>query len=431
MSEKNSVTFADFEKALEVGRPPNIKNLFPNSKALIVSGKFVDRAMMKKGNAMTIAANGRNHFVLHGALQAAQKANAAIIVEIARSEGGANAYCAVNFWNIARQVDAICNEMKLTIPVVIHADHYGIKKESDIEFAKIEIPTLFDAGVTSIAIDASHMPDDQNLLANIALNPLVPKWAGLETEVGEIKGKHGLSTVDEASFLIQGLNAHDIFPDWIALNNGTTHGIEASDQGIQVELTAEIHEVLQKYKISGAQHGTSGNSSDRLRDIANKTKTTKANVATALQMISWGLEVNDYGNAILDDNGNFIKVTDKGVTESMWGQMLDYAKSKELKGGNFKKLNLPFENKFLGQPKEVRERMAKRVEDFIYNMLVNVFNAKDTAPLAIDAILDVGSHAPGPKTQRIEDPGQWTREKIIERAATIVSDKGPEGDFDD
>ena len=40
---------ADFEKALQVGRPPNVKELFPNSKALIVSGKVVDRAMLAKG----------------------------------------------------------------------------------------------------------------------------------------------------------------------------------------------------------------------------------------------------------------------------------------------------------------------------------------------------------------------------------------------
>jgi len=63
---------------------------------------------------------------------------------------------------------------------------------------------MFDAGITSIAIDASHLPDDQNLLASIDLNPYVPKWAGLETEVGEIKGKEGLSTPEEAVFLIQG-----------------------------------------------------------------------------------------------------------------------------------------------------------------------------------------------------------------------------------
>jgi hypothetical protein len=232
-------------------------------------------------------------------------------------------------------------------------------------------------------------------------------------------------------FLIQGLNAHDIFPDWIALNNGTTHGIEASGQGIQVELTAEIHETLEKYKISGAQHGTSGNSSERLRKIANKTRTTKANVATALQMISWGLEVNDYGNAILDDDGNFIKVKDQGMTDRMWQEMVEYADSKGLKGGNYKKLNLPFENKLLGQSKEIRDRMAKRIEGFVYNMLVNVFNAQDTAPIVIDSILEAGTFDPGPKAKRIEDPGEWTQEKIVNRASLIVSDKGPEGDFDD
>ncbi|RLC14646.1 MAG: ketose-bisphosphate aldolase [Deltaproteobacteria bacterium] len=425
------VSSSDFEKAIQIGRPPNVTRLFPNSRALIVSGKFIDRAMAEKGQAIAMAANGRNSLVIRGALQAAQRANACILIEIARSEGGANAYCAVNYWNIARQVDAICNELDIQIPVAIHADHYGIKKESDIEAAKIEIPTLFEAGMTSIAVDASHMPDDQNLLANLQLNPFIPSWAGLETEVGEIKGKEGLSTLEEAGFLIKGLNAHNIFADWIALNNGTTHGIEASGQGIQVDLTSRIHDALAPYNISGAQHGTSGNSSDRLREIAVKTRTTKANVATALQMISWGLEVNDYGNAILSEDGSFIKVKDQGVKEEMWEAMVAYATSEGLKGGNYKKLNLPFENKLLGQPMAIRDRMAKRVEDFVYNMLVDVFNATDTADIAIRKILSAGSYDPGPKGERIENPDEWTPEKIAQKAAEIDSDKGPAGDFDD
>ncbi len=424
-------TSSEFEKALEIGRPPNIVRLFPNSRALIVSGKVIDRAMTKKGKAMTIAANGRNHFVIRGVLQAAERANAAIIIEIAKSEGGANAYCASNFWNLARQVDAVMNELGISVPVAIHADHYGIKGDKDVETGKGEIPSIFDAGVTSIAIDASHLPDDQNLLANLALKPYVPDWAGYETEVGEIKGKEGLSTVNEALFLIQGLNAHDIFPDWIALNNGTTHGIEASDKGIQVPLTSEIHKALAKYKVSGAQHGTSGNNSDRLRNIVRETNTTKANVATALQMITWGVKVNDYGNAQLDENGDFIKVADAGVTEGVWAEMVEYAGSKDIKGGNYKKLNLPFENKLFGQSKDVRERMAKGVEDFVYELLTNVFNAGDTAPLAIEAILNAGSYDLGPKAERIEDPADWTNEKIHERAAGLDTDKGPAGDFDD
>ncbi|MFO7965629.1 MAG: class II fructose-bisphosphate aldolase [Desulfobacterales bacterium] len=420
-----------FDRALNAGRPPNVANLFPHSKALIVSGKFIDRAMLAKGGAIAIAANGRNYFVIRGALIAAQQANSCLIIEIAKSEGGANAYCAVNFWNIARIVNALCNELHITVPVAVHADHYGIKNDQDIETAKTEIPSMFDAGITSIAIDASHMTDDKNLLAGIMLNPYVPAWAGLETEVGEIKGKTGLSTVEEALFLIQGLNAHTIFPDWIALNNGTTHGIEAGEFGIQVDLTTQIHDALRDYHVSGAQHGTSGNSSQRLREIASRTRTTKANVATSLQMISWGLEVNDYGNAILDDQGRFKKLLDAGVSESMWAEMEAYADAHSLKAGDYKKLNIVFENKLLGQPKAVRERMTSRVADFVYNLLVNVFNSRDTAPLAIEHILDTGIYDPGPKAERLADPNDWTPAKIREGALRIVSDKGEAGTFDD
>jgi fructose-bisphosphate aldolase class II len=387
--------------------------------------------MIAKGRAIAMAANGRNQFVIRGALQAAQRANAPVMIEIAKSEGGTKAYCAVNYWNMAMLVDTLCNELGITIPVAIHADHYGIRNEKELEAAKVEIPTFFEAGMTSIAIDASHLPDDKNLLANIAVNPFIPKWAGLETEVGEIKGEEGLSTVEEALFLIRGLNAQDIFPDWIALNNGTTHGIEEKDSGIQVQLTADIHTALEKYKISGAQHGTSGNSSGRLRQIAAETHTTKANVATALQMISWGVQVNDYGNAILDANGNFSKVKGEGVAEEMWVEIVAYAQSKNWKKGDYKNLNLPFENKLLAQPKEIRDRMVKKVEDFAYKMMTEVFNSQDTAPLAIEAILKAGSYDLGPKVTRIENPAEWTESKITERASRLGSDKGPAGKFDD
>lgn len=421
----------DYAKALQVGRPPNVAKLFPNSRALIVSGKAIDRAMMAKGKAMTIAANARNVFIARGVLKAAQRANAAVIIEIAKSEGGAGAYCAVSSWNIATFVDACANELGVTVPIAVHADHYGIKGDADIEKARVEIPSMFEAGTTSIAIDASHMTDDKNLLASIELNKYVPAWAGLETEQGEIKGKEGLSNKEEALFLIQGLNAHGISPEWIALNNGTTHGIEASDAGIQVGLTAEIHKAVAPYQVSGAQHGTSGNSSDRLRHIAAETRTTKANVATALQMISWGVKVNDYGNAELDANGEFIKVPGQGVTEEVWAKMAAFAKEKGWKKGDYKKLNLPFENILLGQPREVRERMAQAVEDFTYRLLTEVFNARDTAPLAIEAILKAGSHDLGPKCGRIEDPAAWTSEKIAARAKALTGDKGPAGDFSD
>jgi fructose-bisphosphate aldolase, class II len=429
--QAQQVAQTDFEKALAVGRPPNVAKLFPHSRALIVSGKVIDRAMMAKGHAIAIAASARNSFTAYGSLRAAQRANAAIIIEIAKSEGGADAYCDVSLWNMARLVDSMCNELNITVPVAIHADHYGIKKDADRESARTEIPSLFDAGITSIAIDASHLPDADNLVTNIALSQFVPPWAGYETEVGEIKGKEGLSTVSEALFLIQGLNAHGLHPDWIALNNGTTHGIEASAAGIQVELTAKIHKALEPYHVSGAQHGTSGNSFERLRRIARETHTTKANVATALQMVSWGLKVNEYGNAIQDENGNFIKIRDAGVYDPMWDRMVAYASEKGWKGGDFKKLNKPFENRLLGQPREYRQKMIQAVEDFVFMLITEVFNGHDTAPLAIEAILKAGSYDLGPKATRIEDPAQWTEEKIRKKAESLTPDKGPTGNFED
>lgn len=420
---------AEFNKALEIGRPPNIRRLFPNSHALIVSGKVIDRAMLKKGRAMTMAANGRNAIVIRAALKAAQRANAAIIIEIAKSE---SAYCLVNMWNLAQYVDTFCNELGITVPVAVHADHFGLKKPVEVNAAKVDVPSMFDFGITSVAIDASHMSEEENLLANIALSSSIPPWAGYETEVGEIRGKAGLSTPDEALFLIQGLNAHGIFPDWIALNNGTSHGIEESDAGIQVELTKKIHDVLGPYKVSGAQHGTSGNSVERLRRIATETRTTKANVATALQMISWGVKVNEYGNAILDESGNFIKLPDQGVTEELWEEMVSHADGKSWKKGDYKKLNLPFETKLLSQPPQIRERMEKSVESFIYDLLANYFNASDTAPLAVEEILRAGSCDVGPKGGRIEDPTEWTTDKIIERAKKFHrEEKLPSGNFED
>jgi fructose-bisphosphate aldolase, class II len=75
--------------------------------------------------------------------------------------------------------------------------------------------------------------------------------------------------------------------------------------------------------------------------------------------------------------------------------------------------------------------MAKEVENFAYKMMREVFNAEDTAPLAIGAILKAGSYDLGPKVTRMENPAEWTEGKITERASRLGSDKGAAGKFDD
>jgi len=119
------------------------------------------------------------------------------------------------------------------------------------------------------------------------------------------------------------------------------------------------------------------------------------------------------------------------MTEELWAEMVEYATSKSLKAGDYKKLNLPFENRLAGLPRDIRERMVKAVEDFVYNMLVNVMNAQDTAPLALEAILKAGSYDLGPKAKRIEDPVEWTEIKLAEKAKLLNADKGAKENFDD
>ena len=134
---------------------------------------------------------------------------------------------------------------------------------------------------------------------------------------------------------------------------------------------------------------------------------------------------------MLDKSGEFVKRPDAGMTDELWAEMVAYANDRGLKGGAYKKMNLPFENKMLGQPAAIRARSAKAVEDFVYHLLTEVFNAADTAPLGIEAILAAGSYDLGHKAERIEDPADWTTEKIRERAKTLCKEEGPEGDFDD
>ena len=45
--------------------------------------------------------------------------------------------------------------------------------------------------------------------------------------------------------------------------------------------------------------------------------------------------------------------------------------------------------------------MIGNVEDFVYDMIVNVFNSNDTAPLELEGILKANSYDVGPKASRI------------------------------
>jgi len=82
--------------------------------------------------------------------------------------------------------------------------------------------------------------------------------------------------------------------------------------------------------------------------------------------------------------------------------MVAYAKER-VEERDYKKLNLPLDNKLHGQPREIRKDGEKRGR-FVYGLLTEVFNAKDTALWASShpqaGSYDLGPNPPGSKIPR-------------------------------
>lgn len=109
-------------------------------------------------------------------LQAAQEEQAPII--LAASDrlvdylGG--------FKTIATMVIALVEEMSITVPVVLHLDH-GMSFE--------RCKKAIDAGFTSVMIDGSHHPIDENIaMTKKVVDYAHPRGVSVEAEVGTVGG---------------------------------------------------------------------------------------------------------------------------------------------------------------------------------------------------------------------------------------------------
>jgi len=144
----------------------------------------------------------------------------------------------------------------------------------------------------------------------------IPAYLGLEVEVGEIKGPGQLTTVEEALFFVGGLNSWCIFPDLLAISNGSMHGTYDKTvgqiEGIDLNRTKEIADAVSRYGVSIAQHGISGTPLDKVAMFA-RYGINKGNVATLWQNIIFGLEMEpDTGNAVIKD-GSYVKDPGRGI----------------------------------------------------------------------------------------------------------------------
>jgi fructose-bisphosphate aldolase class II len=260
-----------------------------------------------------MAANTRIATVARGIFKAAKETDSAVIMELARSEcdlkGG---YTGLTPKDFSEKMREAAEATRFDI-WALHADHITIKTgdAKEIESTKQLIDAQIMAGYTSFAIDASHLFNfegknvrqelDKNIsvtseLAVYIKNKMKGKDFGLEVEVGEIGRKDGhgmiLTKPEEAVEFIKALNDNGVYPQVLAIANGSTHGHVYDEKGnvieqlsIDIPRTKAVAKALRdnKLNVGIAQHGITGTPRDLINQHFPKGDIIKGNVGTFWQ----------------------------------------------------------------------------------------------------------------------------------------------------
>ena len=185
--------------------------------------------------------------------QAAVKAKSPAIIQVSE---GAIKYMGLK--PLTHIVSTVAKNIAADVPIALHLDH---GKNFDNIFECIK------AGFTSVHIDASHLPLDENInLTKHVISVARPKKVWVQGEIGAMVGEYKISKktkekipladLDEVVNFVKATNI-----DTIAAAIGTAHGIY-ENEAINFSL---LRNIKKKVKIPFVLHGGSG-----VADIAMK-----------------------------------------------------------------------------------------------------------------------------------------------------------------
>ncbi|MCM3567175.1 class II fructose-bisphosphate aldolase [Neobacillus mesonae] len=136
--------------------------------------------MLKKAKAEHYAVgqfNINNLEYTQGILQAAQEENSPVILGVSE---GAGRYIG-GFKTVVKMVEGLMEDYNITVPVAIHLDH-----GSSLDKCKEAV----DAGFTSVMIDASHHPFEENVeTTKKVVEYAHSKGVSVEAELGTVGGQ--------------------------------------------------------------------------------------------------------------------------------------------------------------------------------------------------------------------------------------------------
>ncbi|MDR1019606.1 MAG: class II fructose-bisphosphate aldolase [Synergistaceae bacterium] len=412
-------------KALLDRRPLNVQALYGNEPLCLVSGRDIASAA-KEAGAIVLAGNARNALVIKGLLKAAKEMDSPVLIELAKSE---NTYCGATYDNIPDYAMKYSAELGHGVVFALHADHYAIKGADDLRKGVGHLTRILANGFTSVAIDASHLDDYANLAATRDLGTWLPSSLGLEVEVGEIKGAGELTTVEEALYFIGGLNSWGVFPDYLAISNGSLHGTYDTaagvSEGIDLARTKEIADAIAPYGVSIAQHGISGTPFDKVSRFSGYG-INKGNVATLFQNVVFGIKMDpDTGNAVTE-GGSYIKESSRGISDGLWREITADADGKgwSRKSGDYKKLNLPFHERILAEPDHIVGRIVDEIADW-GRRFIKAFGTEGVSEKVLELALRRPDHNASPERVIRSPRVKYGPEQAPNRSKEIA------GNFDD
>lgn len=168
-----------------------------------------------------------------------------------------------------------CAAKKASVPVVMHLDH-----GSSFDLAM----KAFRAGYTSIMIDGSHSPFEENIaITKSVVDACHAGGVPVEAELGKVGGKEddldggagGYTVPAEAAEFVKRTGV-----DFLAPAIGTAHGVYKITPKLDVERLSEIRSLVD---VPLVLHGTSGVPDDAVRECIRRG-ICKVNYATDLRI---------------------------------------------------------------------------------------------------------------------------------------------------
>ena len=204
-------------------------------------------------------------------LLTAQELNSPVILGV--SEGAGKYMC--GFKTVTAMVDAMVDELGITVPVALHLDHGSY--EGALK--------CIEAGFSSVMFDGSHYGIEENIEKTKEIIALAhSKGISVEAEVGAIGGEEdGVIGGGEVADPNECKMIADLGVDMLAAGIGNIHGkYPANWKGLRFDVLANIQELTGEMPL--VLHGGTGIPADMIKE-AISLGVSKINVNTDCQLV--------------------------------------------------------------------------------------------------------------------------------------------------